>query len=104
MSFTGKEDHSITLEAAAKLTKKYRDSVHAQDIKGGFFGRDAIQELLDQDECVGIRYYYGLDENNVKVMVLVGAKADEDDLDHGALKEASLLCPPRCGKNNPLNS
>lgn len=104
MSFTGREDHSITLADAAKLTKKYRGSVPHGEIKGGFFGKEALLELLNQPDCVGIRYYYGLDEQNTKVMVLVGADANEDDLDKGLIKEASLLCPPRCGSNNLLNS
>ena len=104
MSFTGKEDHAISLADAAKLTKKYRDQMRPTDIKGGFFGRDAIQAILDQTSCVGIRYYYGLDANNKQVLVLVGAKENMDDMVDGVLDENSLPCPSYCGVNNQLNS
>jgi hypothetical protein len=104
MAFTGREEHSISLEDAARLTKRYRDSAPAEAIKGGFFGKEAFLEILDQEDCVGIRYYYGLDANNTKVLVLVGVKENEDDIDNGILKEAAQLCPPRCSKINPLNS
>ena len=104
MAFTGHEDHSISLNEAAELTKRYRDRMTGDQIKGGFFGRDAIQAILDQSDCIGIRYYYGLDANNKQVMVLVGAIANQDDLENGELAEFSRPCPDLCGINNQLNN
>ena len=75
-------------------------------LKGGFFGRDAISALLSQDTCVGIRYYYGLDESDVQVLVLVGTDGDGNDLvgQDNLCMEVSIPCPDVCGNDNVLNS
>ena len=104
MAFTGNENHEISLSEAASMTKKYRDQMGAGDRKGGFFGRDAIERILAQHECVGIRFYYGLDVDEKQVLVLTGTKADEDDLYNRFLAELSIPCPNYCGADNPLNS
>ena len=104
MPFDGHEDHRITLQEAAEMTKRYRDQMTATEIKGGYFGRDAIEEILEQPDCVGIRYYYGLDTNGSQVLVLTGVLANENDMQNGALMERSRPCPPACGSPNQLNS
>jgi len=104
MSFTGEEDHDISLEDAAALTASYRTE-NPTEVKGHFFGKDAIQAILDQSTCVGIRIYYGIDSGTgEKHLVIVGADASEDDLYEGLLAERSVSCPPYCGGSNPLNS
>jgi hypothetical protein len=100
----GHENHEISLSEAAALTARYRQHIGTDQIKGGFFGRDALIAILDQENCIGIRYYYGLDDNNKQVMVLVGVDAEEQDIINGELAERSLMCPPYCGDNNELNS
>jgi hypothetical protein len=102
--FTGSENHDIRIDEAAALTARYRAKMQANDKQGGFFGRDAIEAILSQARCVGIRYYYGLDSQNQQVMVLVGVDEFENDLADGILAEASVTCPPRCSENNSLNS
>ena len=104
MSFTGHENHSILLDDAAKMTLRYRDQMNEGQIKGGFFGTDALRQILDQEGCVGIRYYYGLDDSNAQVLVLVGVDGEENDMENQSLAEVSRPCPPRCGRDNKLNS
>jgi hypothetical protein len=105
--FYGDEDHKISFEAAAVLTKKYRDNNPAPAIKGGFFGRDSIEQILNQDGCVGIRYYHGLDSNNKPVIVLVGTDTDENDMvdvtSGHVCREMAIPCPTQCGADNILN-
>ena len=103
MPFTGHENHDISLKDAADMTKRYRYA-NINNAKGGFFGRDAIKAILDQTDCVGIRYYFALDSTGVLKVVLVGAKANEDDLANGLLAEYSVMCPNICGVNNSLNT
>src|SRR5438309_8651484 len=105
MSFTGNENHDITLNDASLLTKEYRKKNPGQ-ILGGFFGKTALLDLLNQTGCVGIRYYYGIDSSGNKVLVLCGADANENDIlgpGSNVCKEMSLICPPRCGANDVLN-
>lgn len=106
MTFTGHEDHEISFNDAAILTKRYRDQMSSGDCKGGYFSRDAIESLLAQDGCVGIRYYYGLDQSDTQVLVVVGVDADENDLigNDNVCIEMSILCPEHCGDSNILNS
>jgi len=103
MAFTGHEDHDIPLDTAAAWTKNYRDA-NPGAIKGHFFGKDAITAILSQTNCVGARFYYALDDDGKKQLIVVGTQANQDDLFNGLLAERSIDCPPTCGVNNPLNS
>ncbi len=105
MKFTGMEDHSISLSEAAELTANYRETLtNTAEAKAEYFGKDALLALLDQNACVGVRIYYGLDSTGVKKLVLVGVDADGNDLYEGALMERGIICPPTCSADNPLNS
>ncbi|HLK96341.1 MAG TPA: hypothetical protein VK364_01105 [Hymenobacter sp.] len=105
MAFTGQEHHDVTLNDAAAMTKRYRDA-SINPIKGGFFGRDAIEAILAQTDCVGMRFYFALDDAQEPKMtvVLVGTKANEDDIVSGRIMDTAIPCPNRCGANNKLNS
>ncbi|MES2140924.1 MAG: hypothetical protein V4511_14550 [Bacteroidota bacterium] len=103
MSFTGKENHAITLEEAAVWTSNYR-AANAGATKGHFYGKDAIQAIINQTGCVGIRIYYAIDNYGAKQLIIVGANTSENDLYTGLLAERSIPCPTRCGVTNPLNS
>ena len=103
MSFTGNEDHSISLANAADMTESYRDNNLGKPL-GGFFGKTAIQDILDQTDCVGIRYYNAENSNGDQTIVLVGVKANQDDLESGDLADYGLPVPPFGGANNQLNS
>ena len=103
MAFTGSEDHSISLQEASQLTANYRSQAGDGAVLASFFGKQTIQKILDQEDCVGIRIYYGL-ENSTPVLVLVGAKANEDDIISGELAQTGVQCPPVCGSANDLNS
>jgi len=104
MSFTGDEDHDITLNEASAWTENYRNSAGTGDPIAHFFGRSKIDAILAQDYCVGIRIYYALDENSEKQLIIVGVKENEDDLYEGELAERALINPPYSGSSNPLNS
>ena len=102
MSFDGTEGGQITSTVAAAMTKRYRKACPGQIISH-FYGRDTIQALLDQDECMGIRIYYGIMEDGSKELVLVGATADENDM-LNLIMDLSVHCPNSCPAPNFLNS
>ena len=104
MAFTGNEDHEISLSEAAQLTANYRDSAEPGSVKAGFFGKSAIEEILEQEKCVGIRIYYAQEEDGTPTFVVVGVEENEDDLVEGKIAEAPTPCPPNCGSANVLNS
>ena len=101
MTFTGNEDHSISLNDATGFTARYRETM-GTDFLGGFFGKSAISEILNQTGCVGIRIYNAIDDKGENCYVLVGADSDENDMYDGKLAEVSLGCPPKCPEESPL--
>ena len=44
--FTGFEDHTITLEEASTLTRNYRMAAGSGAVKGRYFSRAALEQLL----------------------------------------------------------
>ncbi len=104
MAFTGKENHDITLEEGKKYISNFNTKMAAANKtefkKGGFFGKDAIEKLLAQDGAVGLRYYYGEDEDGNENLVLVAADADQNDMTQGLMIEKSRPCPPFCPESD----
>jgi hypothetical protein len=92
-----KRSHRITLRAAQQVITRYRNFAAEQ---GGAFSREAIQQLLDQKGCAGLRFYYGMHPDGSPALVLVGHNAKGEDLHPGVVLEEHLPCPPFC----PLNS
>jgi hypothetical protein len=96
-------NHSISLNDAAQLTKNYRTE-NNNGTKGGFFWGNQVMAMLNNSKSIGMRYYYGLDENKQKVLILTAVDENGNDLCNDTLLELSLLCPDVCSTNNPLNS
>jgi metal-dependent amidase/aminoacylase/carboxypeptidase family protein len=105
--FTGEEIHDIGFTEAAEITKRYRD-IHTEpeDRKAVYFSKKGIQKVLDQTDCVGIRIYFGYNEEIEFEPIIVGADRYENDILHtGAVcLDLSLPCPDRCSEANILNS
>lgn len=104
MAFDGNEGSVVTLRQAASWTADYRNSTSAGSPLAQFYGRNKIEDILNQEGCVGIRIYHGLDENGKRILILVGADKDENDLVNGLIVELGPMCPPKCSSSNALNS
>lgn len=101
MEFTGNEDHNISLDDAARFTAAYRNA-RGETFLGGFFGKDAIREILEQSNCAGIRIYNAIDDDNNGTYVIVGVTADNKDMTEGKIAEFIIGCPPNCDSESPL--
>jgi hypothetical protein len=104
MSFNGNEGEFITLEEGAAMTARFRNSVPAGSTIGQFVGMEKLMDILSQENCVGIRLYYGLSETNEPTIVAVGADSNENDLTEGIIIDHFKKCPPMCSQKNKLNS
>lgn len=102
MAFNGSEAEKFPLEEAAKWTKRFRNTVPEGSTIAHFFGRDILLEILAQEGCMGIRFYYALDEENKRQLIAVGADANENDMFNGIIAEKSYPCPPYCPNGSPL--
>ncbi len=102
MSFNGTEGAPIALATAAQWTANYRNTAQAGAIKAHFIGRDILEKILQQDDCMGIRIYYAIDDAGTQQLVYVGADANEKDQTHGIIGDYTTPCPNRCDNSSPL--
>lgn len=103
MNFDGTEGTEIGLDEAAGLTSRFRKE-NPGGTQGYFFGREKIMKILNQEKVVGIRVYFGLDDKLNQKLVMVGADANQNDLEMGVLMDMGIACPPQCGFQNKLNA
>lgn len=95
--FTGKEPHDIDPEKAKGLIKAWRADKHAAGkAHGHFFGREALEKLLAQEGCVGIRMYHARHGKGHETLVLVATDTDGRDMWKGSVAEEAMPCPPYC--------
>ena len=105
--FTGKEGAFVSDALLQKWIQRHQDH---HEVRGHFFGREILTNILDQPECMGIRFYHAIDDKGAKTLVLVGADATgksmwssgkvskgklRDDTGSGG-GDSSKPCPPYC--------
>lgn len=96
-------DHAVSPPEAAQLAARYRAEAEPGQPKGGFFGKNAVQKILEQPDCIGLRYYFGATRQSKRVICLLGIDRAGRDLENGYLAEFSMWCPPLCSEANFLN-
>ncbi len=102
MSFNGNEGTYITLTQGSTWTASHR-TANPTAIKGHFFGKTKLQEMLNQTNCVGLRFYRAIDDAAALQLVVVGVLADGTDMTTGLILDRSFLCPPYCDAGSSLN-
>ncbi|TWI97215.1 hypothetical protein JN11_03676 [Mucilaginibacter frigoritolerans] len=58
---TGKEGEEFDMDLSAAWTQNYRHK-HPGELISHFFGKDILQKILDQEDCVGLRIYHAHDK------------------------------------------
>jgi hypothetical protein len=89
---TGREGSAIDLELAASWTKNYRDK-HPGEAISQFFGKEILEKILSQEHCLGIRFYYALDREGKKHLIIAGAMSDGTDQIHAKAKAPAEAAP-----------
>jgi hypothetical protein len=83
--------HSIGLDEAKKMTKKFReqkDNIMKEEHRGKHlipfcesFDRAPFEQLLQREDCKGVRIYYGMKDIDQRVhAIIVGIDADGRDI------------------------
>lgn len=103
VQFNGTEGAPIELELAKTWTSNYRKQFTGT-IKALFFGKDILQNIMNQEGCMGIRFYNALDEAGMQKLVIVGANAAGEDMCDGIVADYAVPCPNMCDTTSPLNS
>lgn len=84
-------NHSMTLNDAKPLMKKFRTLYPALTV-GNMFGKTALLSVLNQTDCVAIRFYNAVLENGQLTLVGVGVKADNTEITDGVIIERAMCC------------
>lgn len=104
MPFSGNEGNPIDPAEAANWTRSYRET-HAGKVTAYFAGRQILEQLLSQPESMGIRFYFGLDGGNLKLVAVSADEAENDQLgDSFIVADDFKSCPSCCSQSNILNS
>ncbi len=104
LELSGSEGEFVTLEYAANLTANYRQQSDAHSRFSHVFGVEKLMAIINQAECVGVRVYYGLDDEGNQELVLIGTDAAGNDIFTGPMVNRGIFCPPHCSDPNGLNS
>jgi hypothetical protein len=104
MPINGKENHRIPLEAARKMTKRFRDANKGgpRKVRGHAVSRGVLEEILAQPGCMGLRMYHAVDDSGEETLVIVGITAEDADLTEGVIAEQTRPCPPVCAESELL--
>jgi hypothetical protein len=105
--FTTEVGTYISEQEALKLrrayfTKEKEKHNHEEFIRSHFFGKDKLLELLSyHSEIVGMRIYYGVDEeetgmDNKKIVLYPVDKYGKDVLIGDKALDGGIPCPPFC--------
>ena len=101
-SFDGNEGEMIVIKDASAMAENFRSNFPDQK-KAFFYGRNKIEELLNQTGAMGIRIYFGYNGASELQLILVAANEDTDDNLNNIL-DTGIGCPDICGPDNALNS
>lgn len=92
----------ITLDQAIEYTHFFQEN-NPDSIKSFFAGINKINRILEQENCIGIRFYNGYDTKTQKNnLVLVGVNEIGEDITNGVILERLTPCPNHCPKSSPL--
>jgi len=110
-------NHLIPLDQAAEMTKYYR-SMKEEILAAKFknknilpicetFDRDAFDNILQQNGCKKVRIYFGMDDNELVKMVVVGVNDQDADMlpaNDPVIIEMGIRCPNICPPSSSLNT
>lgn len=116
--------HSISLDEAKKMIKKFRDDkdkIVKDEYKGKHFlpncesfDRAAFDALLQREDCRGVRIYYGMKQDDDRIhAIIVGFDEEGRDIlpvedvsmdnTRPVIIEEGLPCPNYCPPSSGLN-
>ncbi|RYY98460.1 MAG: hypothetical protein EOO11_08025 [Chitinophagaceae bacterium] len=112
-------NHEISLDDAIDLTKRFR-TLRPTVLNPEYantdilptcetFDLETVNALLQNDQCRGLRIYYGMSDDLKVHAVLVGVGENNEDLLPGSTEQYLILenadrCPTICPPASALNS
>lgn len=104
MSTNDQMGEFITLDEAAQMTARYRATIQPGETIAYAISKDFISRILNQNDCEGLRIYYGKNNLGETTLVVTGINENKDDMYTGLIADGMVICPVDCGITSPLNS
>ncbi len=93
----------ITLSEAQAHIKEFQMK-NPDEVKSFFIGSNHIKSILDQEGCIGLRIYNGINlESSRMNQVLIGVNELGNDIKEGVIVNKAIICPPECSIINILD-
>jgi len=99
----------IGRENATTYVKAF-ETAHTNENRGYHLGRNIIEKILAQPGCVGMRFYYGLNEEGQKTLVYVGMDANGKDIvtqtmvtENGVMMNQDAIFADKIGLGGPFS-
>lgn len=98
--FDPARDHTISQAEAARWVGSFQAAAGEGDHLSTAFNRTALDKLLAQEGCAGIRVYRALHEDGTPTLVMVGVDAAGEDLagPQAVFIQNGTNCPPFCAQ------
>ena len=92
----------ITLDAAINYTHDFQE-IYSENDKSYFAGKNKINYILAQKDCIGIRIYNGFNKVLKRAnLVLIGVNSTGGDMTDGIIIQDLFPCPKGCPASSPL--
>lgn len=87
----------ISEEKARQLINSFKLK-YVNEITSSFIGASNVRNILEQENCIGIRIHNGYDDENRKMsLVFVGVDNNGNEmLDGGQIYDRLKICPDYC--------
>ena len=99
--YDGKQ-HRISLTEAQRFINNYESEAEFSGVAGGLFDKQCVLDVLNQDDCIGLRYYFGKDDSGKVVLIMLGVNELGRDISDGIIIERAYPCPPYCDEASIL--
>ncbi|MCL9807628.1 hypothetical protein NAT51_19050 [Flavobacterium amniphilum] len=85
----------ITLQEAQDYVSEFKKN-YPDEVTSFFVGKNHIKDILNQEDCIGLRVYNGYDYAEARMnQVFIGVNSDENDM-KGLIVNKTTVCPPIC--------
>jgi hypothetical protein len=90
--------HAVARRLRSRYIKKYAD--RPGELVTGAYNRKIFQQILDQQGCIGIRFYPGLNDKGLVTLLFCGIDRYGNDILAGIIGDIPFTCPPMCSAPN----
>jgi hypothetical protein len=97
-----KKNHRISDAVARNMRLRYLKKYgnRSTALTAGAYSRDIFDKILAQPQCVGVRFYPGLDTGGRLTLLFCGVDNRGDDILAGIIGDTPWRCPPLCSSAN----